>query len=82
MPGPMPSVVLYSRPGCHLCDVARETIEGVRVRLGFDFREVSIEGDDALEREYGIRIPVVLVDGHERFEIAVDADELAKLVNS
>lgn len=82
MPGPMPSVVLYSRPGCHLCDVARETIEGVRVRLGFDFREVSIEGDDALEREYGIRIPVVLVDGQERFEIAVDADELAKLVNS
>jgi glutaredoxin len=78
----MPSVVLYSRPGCHLCDVARQTIEGVRVRLGFDFREVSIEGDDALEREYGIRIPVVLVDGHERFEIAVDADELAKLVNS
>jgi glutaredoxin len=78
----MPSVVLYSRPGCHLCDVARETIEDVRRRRGFEFREISIEGDDVLEREYGIRIPVVLVDGHERFEIAVDAGELAELVNS
>ena len=78
----MAHVVLYSRPGCHLCEVAREAIDGVRVRHPFSFEEVSIEGDDALEIAYGIRIPVVLVDGEERFEIEVDAGELAALVRS
>jgi glutaredoxin len=73
-------VVLYSRPGCHLCDVAREAIEAVRARLPFVFEEVDIERDEALELDYGIRIPVVSVDGEERFEVTVDPDELARLV--
>jgi glutaredoxin len=73
-------VVLYSRSGCHLCDVARETLLVARERLGFDLREVDIEGDDDLELEYGIRIPVIEVDGEEAFEITVDPEELARLV--
>ena len=82
---PMPrrpehSVVLYSRPGCHLCDVAREAILSLRERLGFEFTEVDIEADDELELEYGIRIPVVEVDGEEAFEVTVDAERLARLV--
>ncbi len=71
---------MYSRPGCGLCDRAREVILGVRERSAFDYREVDISGDDALELEYGIRIPVVLVDGRELFEIEVDARRLAKVV--
>ena len=73
-------VILYTRPGCHLCDVARETVLSLRERLGFAFDEVDIEGDDELELEYGIRIPVVLVDGQELFEIRVDADRFAESV--
>jgi hypothetical protein len=78
----MHRVVLYSRPGCHLCDVAREVVLTVRGAVPFDFEEVDIEGDDELELEYGIRIPVVDVDGEERFEITVDPDELSALVRS
>ncbi|HUF58836.1 MAG TPA: glutaredoxin family protein [Actinomycetota bacterium] len=73
-------VVLYSRAGCHLCDVARETILTQRERLGFEFEEVDVEADEELELEYGIRIPVVEVDGEEAFEITVDAARLARLV--
>jgi glutaredoxin len=73
-------VVLYSRPGCHLCDVAREVLLSIRERSPFEFEEVDIERDDALELEYGIRIPVVDVDGEERFEIEVDRGELARLL--
>ena len=71
---------MYSRPGCGLCDRAREEIVRVRERTPFAYREVDISGDDALELEYGIRIPVVLVDGEELFEIAVDARRLAQAV--
>jgi glutaredoxin len=76
----MSSVVLYARPGCHLCDQAREAIERVRAQAPFAFEEIDISGDDALELEYGIRVPVVLVDGRERFEIAVDEAELKAAV--
>ena len=66
-------MVLYTRPGCHLCDVAREAVLSLRQRLGFAFDEIDIEGDDELELEYGIRIPVVEVDGEEAFEVTVDS---------
>jgi hypothetical protein len=74
-------VRLYSRPGCGLCDEAREVIEAVRARTPFDLEEVDVEGDDALEREYGIRIPVVDVDGVEAFEVEVDPEGLRALVS-
>ena len=41
---------------------------------------MSIEGDDALELEYGIRIPVVTIDGEERFEIQVAASAFSTAV--
>lgn len=78
--GPAPSgahrVVLYTRPGCHLCDVARETVLSLRARLGFAFDEVDIEADEELELEYGTRIPVVEIDGEEAFEVTVDPMQL------
>ncbi len=79
---PMHRVVLYARAGCHLCDVAREAILSLRDRVGFEFSEVDIERDDELELEYGVRIPVVEVDGEERFEVTVDPEELSDLVGS
>ena len=73
-------VVLYSRPGCGLCDRAREVLEAQRARTPFELTDIDISGDDALELEFGIRIPVVSVDGRERFEVEVDPAELARLV--
>jgi len=73
---------MYSRPGCGLCDEARRVILGQRERTPFPYQEVDISGDDALELEFGIRIPVVLVDGEERFEVRVDPAELAAAVRS
>lgn len=72
-------VILYSRPGCGLCDRAREVLEAQRARTPFVLEEVDISGDDALELEYGVRIPVVTMDGRERFELEVDPSELARL---
>jgi len=76
----VPEVLMYSRPRCGLCDEAREVIMTERARTPFGYRELDVSGDDALELEYGIRIPVVLVDGQELFEIRVDADRFAEAV--
>jgi len=76
----MRTVILYSRPGCHLCDDARAVLRRVGERTSFAFEEIDVSGVDALELEYGVRIPVVLVDGQERFELTVDEGELASLL--
>ena len=70
---------MYSRPRCGLCDEAREVIMAERARTPFDYLELDVSGDDELERECGIRIPV-LVDGQELFEIRVDPDRFAEAV--
>ena len=73
-------MVLYSRPGCHLCDAARAVLVAERERTPFELREVDVQNDDALERAYGVRIPVVEIDGEERFEYEVDARELTRIL--
>jgi glutaredoxin len=67
-----PRVVLYSRPGCHLCDEARATLARVRSELPFALEERDIERDPALLRAYLERIPVVTIDGEEAFELELD----------
>jgi hypothetical protein len=73
---PPPRVVLYTRPGCHLCDVARDTVAAVCRDLGEHFDEVDISGDDELTARYGEEIPVTLVDGRQHDFWRVDAGRL------
>jgi Glutaredoxin-like domain (DUF836) len=75
-------VRLYARPGCHLCDEARAVILAEQERTGFVFEEVDVSASDELELGYGIRIPVVEVDGRELAEIRLDASELAAAVRT
>lgn len=72
----MRRVVLFQRPGCGLCEEARVVLLAERARTPFDLEEVDISGDDDLELAYGIRIPVVTIDGEEAFEISVDPTRL------
>jgi len=72
------TVTLFARPGCHLCDDAREALERVRVRRPFTLQEVDITTDDALHARYLERIPVVALDGRELFEFFVDEPALSE----
>ena len=80
---PITTVLMYSRRTCGLCDKARAVILAERDRLErpFRFEEVFIDDDDDLEREYGVRVPVVLVGGNEEFEIAVEPTTFRALVS-
>ena len=71
------SLVLYGKPGCHLCDDARVVLE----RVGAPFAEVDITSDDALHAAYLERIPVITLDGEERFEYFVDEAALRRLLD-
>ena len=69
-------VVMYGRPGCHLCEVAAETIARVCADLGEEWVEISIDDDAALREEYGEEIPVTLVDGRRHDFWRVDEARL------
>ena len=72
----MPTVTLYGKPGCHLCDEARAVVLELRSRRRFDLEEVDVSIDPGLHRLYGERIPVLALDGEELFEYFVDAGVL------
>jgi hypothetical protein len=71
-----PRVTLIGKPGCHLCDQAREVIERVAVDLGVGWTERSILDDPALRERYAEQIPVTLVDGRQHDYWRVDEDRL------
>jgi glutaredoxin len=69
----MADVVVYSRPGCHLCEEAVEQIVALHADgYRFELHEVDIESNDLLLRRYLERIPVVEVDGIEVSELVLD----------
>jgi glutaredoxin len=74
----MTTVVLYMRPGCCLCEDAREMLERVRSRHPgrFEIQEQDIEASVELHRRYLERIPVITIDGVESFELVIDESEL------
>ena len=62
-----PHVIIYSRPGCHLCDDAKAAIQNAGCNDQFTLEEVNIESDNDLLTKYKHDIPVITIDGHETF---------------
>ncbi|MEX2561026.1 MAG: glutaredoxin family protein [Pirellulales bacterium] len=74
----MRDVVLYTRQGCHLCDDAKGLLEA----SGLEPREVDIDQDDQLRIRYNHCVPVVVIDGVERFRGRIDPVLLRRLLGA
>jgi glutaredoxin len=68
-------VIIYSRPGCHLCDEAKAAIMSAGCSDQFTLEEVNIESDEELLRKYKHDIPVISINGVESFIHRVSPDE-------
>ena len=68
-------VIVYSRPGCHLCDEAKAAIQNAGCSDSFTLEEINIESDRELLRKYQYDIPVIAIDGVESFIHRVDPRE-------
>ena len=77
-----PRVVLVGKPGCHLCDAAREVIAAVCAETGETFEERSILEDLDLADLYWEQIPVTLVDGVQHDFWKVDPDRLRRALTT
>ena len=74
----MPRITLITRPGCHLCDVAKEALDRVTAASGEPWSELSVDTDIELEREYGERLPVILLDGRDHGYWRVEEERLLR----
>jgi len=85
MTGPSPAVVLYSKPGCGLCDEARGMLQALladRARAGLaapSIEERDITTAPAWEAAYFLEIPVVEV-GDRRLALATSAARIRRLL--
>ena len=81
MPGSEAIVTLYGRPGCHLCDEARDAIVAL-AGSEIDLNEVDIESEEGLLKRYLERIPVVEVNGRVVSELVFDRDAFASALHT
>ena len=75
-----PHVTFYTRPGCHLCDEAKQEIERAGLRDEYTFEEVNIEQDAVAYERYKFEIPVITIDGHKAFKYRLTADEFKRRI--
>jgi glutaredoxin len=65
-------VTIYSRHGCHLCEVAERTLADLKDELNFEIEVKYIDGSNELEKLYGHEVPVIHIDGEHHDFYKVD----------
>ena len=68
-------VIIYSRKGCHLCEVVKESLVKLQKRAHFKWREVDVDADAELRRLYNDEVPVVFINGSKAFKYHMDEKE-------
>jgi hypothetical protein len=71
-------VTLITRVNCHLCDVAKESLERVAEQTGMAWEELDVDADPALLEEYSDLVPVILLDGKTHGYWRVEEDRLLR----
>ncbi len=71
---------MYSRPGCHLCEEMKAVVARVVRNMPVVFDEVDISTDPVLEEQYGLEIPVLMVNGKKAAKYRVREDDLIAIL--
>ena len=74
------TVLLYGKPGCHLCEDARSLLARLQRSYRIEIEEVDITTDPALFRRYDIRIPVIVIDGTQEIEAPITEQGLRRVL--
>jgi glutaredoxin len=75
-------VIVYSRKGCHLCEIVKESLVKLHKRGGFDWREIDVDSDIELRRQYNDQVPVVFINGRKAFKYRMDEQEFMRKLAS
>ncbi len=71
-------VVLYSRKGCHLCEIVKESLAKLARQTQFSWQEVDVDSDEALRRQFTDEVPVVFIHGRKAFKYRMNEQEFLR----
>ena len=74
-------VIIYSKPGCHLCDKMKAELERAECSSLYHLEEIDINSDPALLARYRYDIPVLLIEGVEAFRHRLSAEQFRNYLN-
>jgi glutaredoxin len=77
-----PEVVVYSRKGCHLCEVVKESLTKLSRSNGFHWHEVDVDSDEELRRKFTDEVPVVFIRGRKAFKYHLDEREFLRKLHA
>jgi glutaredoxin len=75
-------VIVYSRKGCHLCEIVKESLLKLQRQGSYTWREVDVDSDESLRRQFTDEVPVVFIDGRKAFKYRMDEREFLRKVAS
>jgi glutaredoxin len=75
-------VVVYSRKGCHLCEIVKESLVKLHKRGGFTLREIDVDSDAEVRRLYNDEVPVVFINGRKAFKYRMDEQEFLRKLSA
>jgi glutaredoxin len=76
-----PEVILYTRRGCHLCDDVKIALARLSRQAAFTLREIDIDSDPELVRQFNDEVPVVFVGGSKAFKYHLNEGEFLKILS-
>jgi len=72
--------VLYSRKGCHLCEVVKHSLAKLARTGNFAWREVDVDTDEQLQRQFSDEVPVVFIDGKKAFKYRMEERDFLRRI--
>jgi glutaredoxin len=78
----MIEVVVYTKPGCCLCETVKSQLDLLRAQQAFELREVNILEDNAAHSKFQEEIPVVFIDGRKAFKYHLDEKAFLRRLKS
>jgi glutaredoxin len=75
-------VVVYTRKGCHLCEIVKESLDKMQKRGGFTWREIDVDSDAEIRRLYNDEVPVVFINGRKAFKYRMDEQEFLRKLSA
>ncbi len=75
-------VVVYTRKGCHLCEIVKESLVKLQKRGGFTWREIDVDSDAEIRRLYNDEVPVVFINGRKAFKYRMDEQEFLRKLSA
>jgi glutaredoxin len=75
-------VILYTRKGCHLCEIVKESLVKLQKRGGFTWHEIDVDADAEIRRLYTDEVPVVFINGRKAFKYRMDEQDFLRKLAS